>query len=969
MLQTKTHAAPAMRRVLVPLLVAFALFATAWSIVTPVFEAPDESTHFFVAQHIARTGRLPVQTIDVAARGPWEQEGSQPPLYYALAAPLLHATGVDIDELDSRVNPQNSMGFPAVVGNDNRFVHVGEAWPWPAHVWAVRLARGLSTVLGLVAVAATWGLAARVFGGHSGPRSHRYSSGPATVSAAARPWLALAATALFAFNPQVLATFSALSNDPAIIALAALALWLLARLWDGEDDRGTIVGLAIVVGLAPLAKVSGLTVLAFALATVAWVARRRRDARWGLRVGSAIAAATLAISGWWYLRNVRLYGTLTGLSAMLPEGVGRELNLARWLVGLPAELAGLWRSSWGIFGWFTLPLPEWAFALIAVATALAGLGLLRAALRGLRTVRYAVRSRDGDAGPIHIASAASPRLSVPWSRLAWLGLWWALLFVALLRWLLLVKGAHGRLMMPAWGAVAIALVAGWRALGPRDVQQRAEHEPGGSDGVGPFGTDAVFARDRALAGALIASVATLSLGALLGVVRPAFAGPRAIAEADIPASAERVDLRFGDRVELLAVEHPERVVEGGLLPITLYWRVAEGAAGDDGEAATAPDGRSGLVALRLDQPVAVGPEDAPETWPDPAAAVRLPMRIVPGEAYLSHPVRGAVPFDALPRGVIVVDRHHVPVPALARTLDPPGTPFVDWPDLVAAVAATGGDTDGLDVGGPRLVSRADPDALRRFVAAGRPADATRGVAMPVAARLSVHVYDRATGERWPLAALGPVVDGPTAPDVRTELERSVVIAPDPRRDDGAALVAHSAPVAVFGDPPIVGLSVLSAATSAEGEIVLDLPGMLRPVSAGGLDYSLPARILRGPTWSTTRVAWRVERAPDADLALFVHLRATGGAGGPADVLATFDGEPASHADYPSRSWRAGDLLIADVGWALPMEAAPGRPYLVQVGLYERSEGAPRLPAFGPDGTRLPDDAADLTRVVVEGGGY
>ena len=54
---------------------------------TPIFEASDEGSHYPVVRWVAQSKSLPVQRPD-EARTPWEQEGSQPPLYYVLAAAL-----------------------------------------------------------------------------------------------------------------------------------------------------------------------------------------------------------------------------------------------------------------------------------------------------------------------------------------------------------------------------------------------------------------------------------------------------------------------------------------------------------------------------------------------------------------------------------------------------------------------------------------------------------------------------------------------------------------------------------------------------------------------------------------------------------------------------------------------------------------------------------------------------------------
>ena len=57
----------------------------------PPFETPDEVYHYAFARHMAQGNGLPVQT--AAGSGPWEQEGSQAPLYYATVGLL--TAGID----------------------------------------------------------------------------------------------------------------------------------------------------------------------------------------------------------------------------------------------------------------------------------------------------------------------------------------------------------------------------------------------------------------------------------------------------------------------------------------------------------------------------------------------------------------------------------------------------------------------------------------------------------------------------------------------------------------------------------------------------------------------------------------------------------------------------------------------------------------------------------------------------------
>src|SRR5512136_3293772 len=89
---------------LVIILTAFVVLAAVYSVATPVFEAGDELWHYPFVQFLATGHSLPVQDPNVKTL--WEQEGGQPPLYYALAA--LATSWLDTNDLADRLwrNPE-----------------------------------------------------------------------------------------------------------------------------------------------------------------------------------------------------------------------------------------------------------------------------------------------------------------------------------------------------------------------------------------------------------------------------------------------------------------------------------------------------------------------------------------------------------------------------------------------------------------------------------------------------------------------------------------------------------------------------------------------------------------------------------------------------------------------------------------------------------------------------------------------
>src|SRR5512135_3744707 len=96
-------------RLFAAILLAFLALGAIYSWSSPIFEAPDESDHFFVIYQLHQTGRLPVQ--DPATRALYRQEGSQAPLYYFAGALLI--SGLDILDAPDfvRENPQANIGI------------------------------------------------------------------------------------------------------------------------------------------------------------------------------------------------------------------------------------------------------------------------------------------------------------------------------------------------------------------------------------------------------------------------------------------------------------------------------------------------------------------------------------------------------------------------------------------------------------------------------------------------------------------------------------------------------------------------------------------------------------------------------------------------------------------------------------------------------------------------------------------
>jgi hypothetical protein len=209
--------------------------------------------------------------------------------------------------------------------------------------------------------------------------------------------LALGCAAIVALMPGVALDVARVGNDGLSIVLFSLLAWLAVRMVAHGWDLWPSVGLGCTLGLGLLTKAYFLTALpAFALLWL-WELRRARGSNRSLTVerqvaarnreggravtvlhGLLAAAIGAAMAGWWYLRNLRLTGTLSGLSESITIGHAGPAAMIRQAVSLnwAKAIDAILFSHLYFGGWSSLTVRSWMYHVFYLVIPLAAVGLL-----------------------------------------------------------------------------------------------------------------------------------------------------------------------------------------------------------------------------------------------------------------------------------------------------------------------------------------------------------------------------------------------------------------------------------------------------------------------------------------------------------------------------------------------------------------------------------------------------------------
>lgn len=374
------------------IIVLFVAISLAYSIIIPVFNAPDEPFHFEYIRYLAKTKSLPNQAREKEAIS---TEGFNPPLYYFINAIFLNLFSKD-NASDIRINnfkdiarfyrnpssrfrqeiypPLNPNYVKWGRGRDKNMFLVTEEdrFPFSGSIAVIHLLRIIAILFGAFTVFFTFKTAQLLL-----PQNED---------------MAIIAVSLCALIPQFNFLSGSLNNDNLVILFSALSIWLLTKyiLFEHDRQRIMVTFLGIFTGLGLITKRNICAVLPAIVIGITYKSLAGGTDTFKKRVKDLVINLCLfsmpiaAIAGWFSVRNIIIYGIKDplgwGLRGIQNPGLLMQ-DKFRGLFFKKVFFKRLFTSFWGLFDWLTIPLPKWAYFIYGIISLSGILGLFVAFIK------------------------------------------------------------------------------------------------------------------------------------------------------------------------------------------------------------------------------------------------------------------------------------------------------------------------------------------------------------------------------------------------------------------------------------------------------------------------------------------------------------------------------------------------------------------------------------------------------------
>jgi hypothetical protein len=396
------------RRWLQGIFCLYLLLAVGYSLLMPIWEAPDEGAHFHLAWYLARK--------DQYATGEKNYEAAQPRGYYYFGSVIIRA-------LDT-INPDYSdYSFPREFKYNIRIPE--RRFDWNAENYrfllGVYMLRWVNILFGAIALWLNW-------------KTFR-------IIVPDKPGLQLSALALMALTPQYLHIMSSVNNDTLGTLAGALLFYLAMRVLKEPADWLALLTVILAIILPLTTKLTVLPVSAAVLLIIAgkWFFGFRQR-KW-LIISGLVIVICAALLYVFYPETIRAAESeiTWRLFGLRKKGVDLE-----YLKTITNQIL---QTYWGKVGWLAVGLPAW------VVNSLTALGSVGAGIHIYKLIKLNIKV---------------PQFTL-WAATLLITLFTIL---AVARNGLTTGATQGRLLFPAIGALSILMLSGWHDVVPERYQSK-----------------------------------------------------------------------------------------------------------------------------------------------------------------------------------------------------------------------------------------------------------------------------------------------------------------------------------------------------------------------------------------------------------------------------------------------------------------------------------------------------------------